>query len=729
METPLCPQCRTPLPVQALAGLCPACMFEQGAFDSRSNIAVSAFVPPAIEELAPLFPSLEILELIGRGGMGAVYKARQTELDRVVALKILPSAIARDPAFSERFSREARALAKLSHPGIVALFEFGRSGDLFFFLMEFVDGVTLRQLLTGERLSTREALAIVPRICDALQYAHDRGIVHRDIKPENILLDRQGSVKIADFGLAKLVGPASSQVDPRSDHPDAQDRLGAELPAYTEAGSLMGTPAYMAPEQIDHPSSVDHRADIYALGVIFYQMLTGELPDKPLSPPSSRTLIDVRLDEVVIRALQQNPILRYQQADNLKTRVEDISSSPAKIPWAGRRRPLLQIIGALLILCLPLSLAIPIFILNLQPQKNSVSVTFFTPGGESRDKTLEILGQALRQFPDVTLSANSDAGEWRIRMSDSDKKRADKRLNQAEAAVTAALKMTTNDPLSETVRFNSYGSISGNMANWQANNKYVSIFNYSLLTGIILSAAGLLCVTIPRGPGAPPASRIPGTISLGFFLFGIWGVHFVTHSFTHLPSVYLLSTAILTGTPAMIFGLSARANWVGRIVASLSWLAILGLCLCTFLPRWNYPEFGWSDVAIPSSGNISPQSVPPIFTTTDGDPKRDAILAWLQLIDSGKYAEAWNLNSTLSRSLESENEWTSKLKSIREPLGGLITRNNTGTQSRDIEGAPSGQYMIYTFTSEFTSKQSAVETVTLILQDGAKWRVLGYSIQ
>ena len=138
--------------------------------------------------------------------MGAVYKARQRELDRVVALKILPPGIGQDPAFAERFTREAKALAKLNHPGIVTLYEFGKADGLFFFLMEFVDGVTLRQLLEGERISAREALAIVPQICDALQYAHDQGIVHRDIKPENILLDRQGRVKVADFGLAKLVG-------------------------------------------------------------------------------------------------------------------------------------------------------------------------------------------------------------------------------------------------------------------------------------------------------------------------------------------------------------------------------------------------------------------------------------------------------------------------------------------------------------------------------------------
>ncbi len=170
------------------------------------------FVPPKPEELASHFPQLEILELLGRGGMGAVYKARQKQLDRLVALKILPPGVSHDPAFAERFAREAKALAKLNHPNIVTSTNSGRRDGLFLlFLMEFVDGVNLRQLLNAGRIAPREALAIVPQICDALQYAHDQGIVHRDIKPENILLDRRGRVKMADFGLAKIVAGGATE--------------------------------------------------------------------------------------------------------------------------------------------------------------------------------------------------------------------------------------------------------------------------------------------------------------------------------------------------------------------------------------------------------------------------------------------------------------------------------------------------------------------------------------
>ena len=161
---------------------------------------------PRPAELAPHFPDLEILELVGRGGMGVVYKARQKRLDRLVALKILSPKIGQDPAFAERFAREARAMAMLSHPHVVAVYDFGQTEGLYYFLMEFVDGVNLRQLLDTGKLSPEEALAIVPQICEALQYAHDHGVVHRDIKPENMLLDKKGRVKIADFGIAKLVG-------------------------------------------------------------------------------------------------------------------------------------------------------------------------------------------------------------------------------------------------------------------------------------------------------------------------------------------------------------------------------------------------------------------------------------------------------------------------------------------------------------------------------------------
>ena len=299
--------------------------------------------PLAPEEIAKFFPQLEIIERLGRGGMGVVYKARQPRLNRLVALKILAPEREKDPAFAGRFEKEAQALARLSHPNIVTIHDFGEAGGMYYLLMEFVDGMTLRQLQNASRVSPREALAIVPQICDALQFAHDHGIVHRDIKPENILMDRLGRVKVADFGLAKLVGAERGSASRSSDeNPDAigqsessntDGRAAGHRPALqalTEAGKVMGTPQYMAPEQVSHPAEVDHRADIYALGVVFYQMLTGELPGKQLEPPSKKVQIDVRLDEIVLRALEQKPELRYQQASVLKTQVETISAAAPK---------------------------------------------------------------------------------------------------------------------------------------------------------------------------------------------------------------------------------------------------------------------------------------------------------------------------------------------------------------------------------------------------------------
>jgi len=279
------------------------------------------FHAPKIDELAPLFPQLEILELIGHGGMGAVYKARQPTLNRLVALKVLPRDAGMDPKFAKRFAREARALASLSHPNIVALHDFGETDGLFYFVMEYIDGVNLRQALERGSFSPSEALEIVPKICDALQYAHEEGIVHRDIKPENILLDRRGRMKIADFGLAKLLTATGE---------------GAHL---TATRQVVGTPHYMAPEQVERPLEVDHRADIYSLGVVFYEMLTGELPIGHFEPPSQKVQVDVRLDAVVLRALAKEPSQRYQRVSDVRSRIDTIAQGEPR--WHSRRAELI----------------------------------------------------------------------------------------------------------------------------------------------------------------------------------------------------------------------------------------------------------------------------------------------------------------------------------------------------------------------------------------------------
>ena len=270
-------------------------------------------------QVAAAFPDLEILECIGAGGMGVVYKARQTKLDRFVALKLLPLSLSADPTFAERFHREARFLARLNHPHIVSVYDFGQAGGFCFLLMEYVDGVNLRQAMQAGRFTPSEAMALVPSLCSALQYAHDQGVLHRDIKPENILLDAQGRVKLADFGIAKMM--------------TGTDAARADI-TLTQSGSRLGTPHYMAPEQIEKPSQVDHRADIYSLGVVCYELLTGELPLGRFAAPSEKADLDSRIDAIVMRALAKEREQRQQSAGEVRSQVEGVAATPEDRPGA-----------------------------------------------------------------------------------------------------------------------------------------------------------------------------------------------------------------------------------------------------------------------------------------------------------------------------------------------------------------------------------------------------------
>ncbi|SKA86860.1 Serine/threonine protein kinase [Prosthecobacter debontii] len=269
------------------------------------------------EDIRTAFPQLEIHEWLGAGGMGRVFKARQPTLDRWVALKLLSPEQARDPEWTERFTREARALARLNHPHIVQVHDFGSANlgaqEQPYLMMEYVDGVNLRQALQNGGLTAQEALSIVPKLCDALQYAHEHDVLHRDIKPENILIDTEGRVKIADFGLAKL-----------------RDEIQPDF-TLTQSGAKLGTLAYMAPEQVERPQDVDHRADIYSLGVVFYEMLTGELPLGRFPNPSECNGTDPRLDAVVLRTLEKQREKRFQNAAEMKSGLENARTAPMPV--------------------------------------------------------------------------------------------------------------------------------------------------------------------------------------------------------------------------------------------------------------------------------------------------------------------------------------------------------------------------------------------------------------
>lgn len=268
--------------------------------------------PPEPEELSKLIdPRYEIFRILGRGGMGAVYQGRDSRLGRLVAIKVLPQALVDQPGALERFEREARALASLDHPHIVKIHDYGQATDGSpFFVMEFVRGRDIQSLRDAGELDLPTALRLISETCAALHYAHRKGIIHRDIKPANILVAEDGSAKVADFGLAKVTSTNSRQL------PD---------PSLTTTGQKLGTPYYMAPEQ-EAGEEADHRADIYALGVTLYNMLTGAPPRGAWSLPSHNLQIDVRLDEIVLKALQEKPEARYQAAQELQVDLDSVRS-------------------------------------------------------------------------------------------------------------------------------------------------------------------------------------------------------------------------------------------------------------------------------------------------------------------------------------------------------------------------------------------------------------------
>ena len=303
---------------------CPRCLLKMGIDEPTIAQDLQQFDLPTPDQLDRAIPRLDVIDLIAHGGMGAVYRARQPELDRIVAVKVLPAELSRNRAFADRFAQEARTLAKLNHPNIVTIHDSGIANGWCYIVMEHVDGITLRDAISQGAMSPENALEIVPELCEALKAAHSQGIVHRDIKPENILLTRDGLAKIADFGIAKLL-------DSNSD---------SEFNA--------GTRRYMAPEQLFGASNIDHRADIYSLGVVLYELLTGKVPGENYVPPSKTTQIDQRLDMVVRKTLEKRPELRYQdvreiaeelqqlQDDNISYIVKQFARANQGIEWKSR---------------------------------------------------------------------------------------------------------------------------------------------------------------------------------------------------------------------------------------------------------------------------------------------------------------------------------------------------------------------------------------------------------
>jgi serine/threonine protein kinase len=310
-----CPHCGANLPADAPEGLCPSCLLA-GVLGETQPPAPQGFDRAHYLQtlLNRRLPDYKVRHLLGRGGMGEVWLAEQPSISRQVAIKVLPAGVGTDPAFAERFHREAKAMAQLDHPHIVQIFDYGSIENLFFIVMEYLP-FNLRQRdfcrFGGDRwhLPFQQFF----NLCDAVARAHFKGIIHRDLKPENILVSEYCQVKLADFGLARLRD--THEVQSGGLPPSGGD---ARL---TEAHQVMGSPQYMAPEQRDRPHEVDHRADIYALGLILHEMVTGKLPDGP-----PRTGYP-QFDAVIRRATDPNPDRRFGSVVYFKSTVEQIYKS------------------------------------------------------------------------------------------------------------------------------------------------------------------------------------------------------------------------------------------------------------------------------------------------------------------------------------------------------------------------------------------------------------------
>ncbi len=312
-----CPSCKKEFdasrPDTGEALHCPDCRYTWADTDSTVLDANRTQKSDSIQA-GRVLAGFRVEELVGRGAMGVIYRATQLSLDRMVALKVLPSAFADNEKFVDRFHKESGALSALSHPNVVTIFDRGHVGRTYFFVMEYVDGPSLRDVLEGP-IDVQQFLRVAKGCAAALSYAHEQGVVHRDIKPSNIMLTSRGEVKIADFGLAGIM---------RQEQADAS----------TGRPTVMGTPAYMSPEQKRDSLRVDGRSDIFSAGVVFYEALAGMKPAQPLDrlPSAMIDSADPRLDSVVERCLKEKPEDRYQSAQELLADLERFESELRRAP-------------------------------------------------------------------------------------------------------------------------------------------------------------------------------------------------------------------------------------------------------------------------------------------------------------------------------------------------------------------------------------------------------------
>ncbi|MES2696191.1 MAG: DUF4019 domain-containing protein [Verrucomicrobiota bacterium] len=730
----------------------PAALLALGLATQAADAGASSTPPLTPDELAAEFPRLEILELLGRGGMGAVYKARQRDLDRLVALKILRPGLDADPGFAERFTREARALAQLNHPGIVTLYEFGKtSAGRYFILMEFVDGVNLRQLLAAGRLSPPEALAIVPPLCDALQYAHDRGLIHRDIKPENLLIDRLGRIKIADFGIAKIATGKS------------ETSISVEI---------AGTPAYMAPEQRDRPAEVDHRADLYALGVVLYQMLTGELPSADqLRPPSTRVQLDVRLDEIVLRALEKNPARRYAAASDFKTQIETVAAGTSTPPTnqTAQTNRVHRIASSRWFRFLPLVLML-IMLISIINRESTTKLPPAPPPSPQPAPSASAVTRTTRSIIPRELPLEVESGELILRAlawQDETEAKTGKPWSPSGVPIPDSLRVPVlgqmevlgqdgkqhtrilslsfqqkpydAQSLLEVVMMNENGGDRVKGANTTSSR------HSSYQTG---DEFGWHSLSLDAGP----AETIPKHIVLNIrSTFGRWtrigeitGDFKSTKAFSegvfrNAPTedregysyINLVRNHALNASTAQ-YGFVAVAK-DGRRIASVITQGTSGNGVSSETHRFRIPlndVLKFECYQRPVHVTSIPIKMP---TQLAGDhaPEIQQTNEWLILVDSGDYAKSWDNASASLRKQVTREDWVEACNKARVIKGtSIVSRELQSIQSTTVlPGSAEGRYCVLQFHTVINNNESFAETVTMIQESPDNWRIAGYIIR